>query len=186
LKPDNIWLEPNRLGSYRVKVLDFGIAKLAEVNTSDGELEVGTLRREISSAAAAATGIGQGGPTQLLSSEAGTFIQGQRDAGTVMPGARVTNVMNAMGDAGPIDLDTIAYSPGEEPTGDPFKSSADGDAAETKLFSVVAATGEMAPTLPAPGLVKNEDTDRTLMLNPAPDRGYDPDQSFVVMLQRDA
>src|SRR5258705_863394 len=30
LKPDNIWLEPNRLGSYRVKVLDFGIAKLGE------------------------------------------------------------------------------------------------------------------------------------------------------------
>src|SRR5829696_1445202 len=28
LKPDNIWLEPNRLGGYRVKVLDFGIAKL--------------------------------------------------------------------------------------------------------------------------------------------------------------
>src|ERR671913_2572079 len=28
LKPDNIWLEPNQLGSYRVKVLDFGIAKL--------------------------------------------------------------------------------------------------------------------------------------------------------------
>ena len=30
LKPDNILLEPNRLGSYRVKVLDFGIAKLGE------------------------------------------------------------------------------------------------------------------------------------------------------------
>ena len=30
LKPDNIWLEPNRLGGYRVKVLDFGIAKLAD------------------------------------------------------------------------------------------------------------------------------------------------------------
>src|SRR3982751_5103522 len=29
LKPDNIWLEPNQLGGYRVKVLDFGIAKLA-------------------------------------------------------------------------------------------------------------------------------------------------------------
>src|SRR5918999_4162907 len=28
LKTDNIWLEPNRLGSYRVKVLDFGIAKV--------------------------------------------------------------------------------------------------------------------------------------------------------------
>jgi serine/threonine protein kinase len=29
LKPDNIWLEPNRRGGYTVKVLDFGIAKLA-------------------------------------------------------------------------------------------------------------------------------------------------------------
>src|SRR5437660_7910066 len=34
LKPDNIWLEPNGLGGYRVKVLDFGIAKLAEVSTA--------------------------------------------------------------------------------------------------------------------------------------------------------
>ncbi|HST53119.1 MAG TPA: serine/threonine-protein kinase [Pyrinomonadaceae bacterium] len=32
LKPDNIWLEPNRLGGYHVKVLDFGIAKLAEAD----------------------------------------------------------------------------------------------------------------------------------------------------------
>jgi len=29
LKPDNIWLEPDRLGGFRVKVLDFGIAQLA-------------------------------------------------------------------------------------------------------------------------------------------------------------
>src|SRR5437667_557085 len=34
LKPDNIWLEPNALGGYRVKVLDFGIAKLAEVSNA--------------------------------------------------------------------------------------------------------------------------------------------------------
>ena len=33
LKPDNIWLEPNRLGSYRVKVLDFGIAKVGATTT---------------------------------------------------------------------------------------------------------------------------------------------------------
>ncbi|HEV7397578.1 MAG TPA: serine/threonine-protein kinase [Pyrinomonadaceae bacterium] len=32
LKPDNIWLEPNRLGGYQIKVLDFGIAKLAETD----------------------------------------------------------------------------------------------------------------------------------------------------------
>ena len=34
LKPDNIWLEPNGLGGYRIKVLDFGIAKLAEVGNA--------------------------------------------------------------------------------------------------------------------------------------------------------
>lgn len=35
LKPDNIWLEPNRRGGYTVKVLDFGLAKLADAALSD-------------------------------------------------------------------------------------------------------------------------------------------------------
>jgi serine/threonine protein kinase len=38
LKPDNIWLEPNGLGGYRVKVLDFGIAKLAEVGNAASDV----------------------------------------------------------------------------------------------------------------------------------------------------
>jgi serine/threonine protein kinase len=38
LKPDNIWLEPNGLGGYRVKVLDFGIAKLAEAGAPTPEI----------------------------------------------------------------------------------------------------------------------------------------------------
>ncbi len=38
LKPDNIWLEPNGLGGYRVKVLDFGIAKLGEASSPNVEL----------------------------------------------------------------------------------------------------------------------------------------------------
>jgi serine/threonine protein kinase len=38
LKPDNIWLEPNGLGGYRVKVLDFGIAKLAEAGPATPEV----------------------------------------------------------------------------------------------------------------------------------------------------
>src|SRR5258707_3373941 len=37
LKPDNIWLEPNGLGGYRIKVLDFGIAKLGEVGNARPE-----------------------------------------------------------------------------------------------------------------------------------------------------
>jgi serine/threonine protein kinase len=32
LKPDNIWLEPNRRGGYTVKVLDFGLAKLGQAD----------------------------------------------------------------------------------------------------------------------------------------------------------
>src|SRR5712672_4550601 len=37
LKPDNIWLEPNALGGYRIKVLDFGIAKLGDVSSAPPE-----------------------------------------------------------------------------------------------------------------------------------------------------
>src|SRR5437016_4301322 len=65
LKPDNIWLEPNGLGGYRVKVLDFGIAKLAESTPSAVELipariaeDAPTLipaRESIAATAAAAT-----------------------------------------------------------------------------------------------------------------------------------
>ena len=44
LKPDNIWLEPNRRGGYTVKVLDFGLAKL-------GDIEVGGAAEGIPSGA---------------------------------------------------------------------------------------------------------------------------------------
>ncbi|MFN2511256.1 MAG: serine/threonine-protein kinase [Pyrinomonadaceae bacterium] len=168
LKPDNIWLEPNRLGSYRVKVLDFGIAKLAEVDAveGDGQLEIGLSPTEDTSTVAAATAHAQGAPTQLPSSEAATFIGGQRESRTVMPGARVTNVMNVMDDAGHLELDTVAYSPGEEPTGG-REASIEGDAAETRLFSKPATTEEMASTLPSLGPRNAEDTDRTLILDQA-------------------
>ncbi|HVF89896.1 MAG TPA: serine/threonine-protein kinase [Blastocatellia bacterium] len=36
LKPDNIWLEPNQRGGYTVKVLDFGLAKLADSASGTG------------------------------------------------------------------------------------------------------------------------------------------------------
>jgi serine/threonine protein kinase len=42
LKPDNIWLEPNRRGGYTVKVLDFGLAKL-------GDVQVGGASTDLSS-----------------------------------------------------------------------------------------------------------------------------------------
>src|SRR5258707_2579168 len=47
LKPDNIWLEPNGLGGYRIKVLDFGIAKLGEVSNALPEAPVSQSADEI-------------------------------------------------------------------------------------------------------------------------------------------
>jgi len=43
LKPDNIWLEPNRRGGYTVKVLDFGLAKLADPALPASDAEEGAL-----------------------------------------------------------------------------------------------------------------------------------------------
>jgi serine/threonine protein kinase len=37
LKPDNIWLQPDGRGSYIVKVLDFGLAKLRDASGNDDE-----------------------------------------------------------------------------------------------------------------------------------------------------
>src|SRR6185436_6419839 len=44
LKPDNIWLEPNRRGGYTVKVLDFGLAKLGEVQVGAEAVEAAPPR----------------------------------------------------------------------------------------------------------------------------------------------
>jgi serine/threonine protein kinase len=53
LKPDNIWLEPNRRGGYTIKVLDFGVAKLAEESgLSPGALPLPTASRVLPDPAA--------------------------------------------------------------------------------------------------------------------------------------
>src|SRR5258707_10118319 len=74
LKPDNIWLEPNGLGGSRVKVLDFGIAKLAEAGSVSSEIS--PLRQTTDNtptmqfsqtpiAARAAAGAGELEPTRI-------------------------------------------------------------------------------------------------------------------------
>jgi len=70
LKPDNIWLEPNGLGGYRVKVLDFGIAKMAEAaapgNASADELaEIAQSVPPTVAALEAATMINPAAPAEL-------------------------------------------------------------------------------------------------------------------------
>jgi serine/threonine protein kinase len=65
LKPDNIWLEPNGLGGYRVKVLDFGIAKLAEAGAPGADFIPPSHPAEDTS-------------TMMLGNEAATMISGNR------------------------------------------------------------------------------------------------------------
>src|ERR1041385_2008948 len=67
LKPANIWLEPNRLGSYRVKVLDFGIAKLGEAGAPVSEDDPAATI--IDDTAAAGTSVGLETDTLLQGDE---------------------------------------------------------------------------------------------------------------------
>lgn len=48
LKPDNIWLEPNQRGGYTVKVLDFGIAKLAEQTDEENQTSAASYNSDSS------------------------------------------------------------------------------------------------------------------------------------------
>ena len=173
LKPDNIWLEPNRLGSYRVKVLDFGIAKLAEAGSvGDHQLEIGAAASQGTNAGSGATALDHGGSTRLASSEAATVIPDQGESDTVMPGARVTSVVN-LGDRRPDNLSTIAYSPGEEPSSESMDSP-DGEAAETRLFDVPTTSGDIQSGRLSQSRIGGNDQDRTLMMDQAT-RRFGPD-----------
>jgi serine/threonine protein kinase len=93
LKPDNIWLEPNGLGGYRVKVLDFGIAKLAEAGNISPEIfpahestdNTPTMQfSQTPLAATAAAGAGEAEATRIAVSarsnlESETLIQSARE-----------------------------------------------------------------------------------------------------------
>lgn len=97
LKPDNIWLEPNRFGGYRVKVLDFGIAKLADANAGESGAGTGELtaaphtaepaahrvmpspfeavQKSIARAGSSLDRASSGSSSQPVSSEASTLLQ---------------------------------------------------------------------------------------------------------------
>ena len=73
LKPDNIWLEPNRRGGYTIKVLDFGVAKLAGETIETGlralpETESKARTRSTASSA----GLSSSHPSELT--EAATLL----------------------------------------------------------------------------------------------------------------
>jgi serine/threonine protein kinase len=89
LKPDNIWLEPNRRGGYTVKVLDFGLAKLGDVQAAG----TGDLRTDAdtdSSFGNATTVVDRARTTGI--SEANTYARGDSsEAATQIQGPSSEN-----------------------------------------------------------------------------------------------
>jgi serine/threonine protein kinase len=96
LKPDNIWLEPNRRGGYTVKVLDFGLAKYGEaqspVETSkQGEAALITdkaalttdSRNAQTSAHAATRGAAIGRKTEIVESPTQALSRDSAEAATL-------------------------------------------------------------------------------------------------------
>jgi serine/threonine protein kinase len=79
LKPDNIWLEPNRRGGYTVKVLDFGLAKLGDVQIAGDE----AIEPSTPSSA----------PTGLLDQESNTMVEQPRktQVSEARPSTQATN-----------------------------------------------------------------------------------------------
>jgi serine/threonine protein kinase len=140
LKPDNIWLEPNGLGGYRVKVLDFGIAKLAEATGPDAELippahaseETPTL---ISSAqpraATAAAGVAE---PELLKTPAAAFED--LEAATLIQPAEEKSAQLAGDEGTRLFPEARSTSPGARLTAIPFST-----AASTGLTRVGAILG---------------------------------------------
>jgi serine/threonine protein kinase len=102
LKPDNIWLEPNRRGGYTIKVLDFGLVKFEASKLLP--IEAPDMTREAAKELTP-TNISVATESQTLiksaaAEEAGTLIQHTLD----QPSARATDASVALETAGTTEL----------------------------------------------------------------------------------
>jgi serine/threonine protein kinase len=88
LKPSNIWLQPNHRGGYNVKVLDFGIAKVAnsaKEERANGTDAIATMLMAPSDAdSSLAFAMAAAGETIALGSQPKTGSQLKTSAGTLL------------------------------------------------------------------------------------------------------
>jgi serine/threonine protein kinase len=123
LKPDNIWLEPNRRGGYTVKVLDFGVAKLAEESVAT---RLPALSARESSASAASTGLSAQRATHQLrpeTSEAATLLDAAHSGEEAQ-----TRIFDSAGVA--------------QETSEPEKASEPASEAATQMLGPTGGSGE--------------------------------------------
>lgn len=102
LKPDNIWLEPNRRGGYTIKVLDFGLVKFEAAKFAPIEAP-GMPPKATKELTPTNVSVATESQTLIKSAsaeEAGTLIQNTLD----QPSARATDASNALETAGTIEL----------------------------------------------------------------------------------
>jgi serine/threonine protein kinase len=151
LKPENIWLEPTRLGGYRVKVLDFGIAKLAEADADPNQDQTAAT---LATSAAVATSVKAGQVTSPF--EAGL---------TVTPSSSQERSS---------EIDTLMYGGAREQSATEIKAASITAAyqeVQTQHFQP-EDEGETATTaiLPQPSGPDSDD-DRTLMFGKTTQQG---------------
>jgi serine/threonine protein kinase len=154
LKPENIWLEPTRLGGYRVKVLDFGIAKLAE---ADADSTANSGESETPAVAAATSGA------------AATALKSARlTSHSPAPSRREPN-----GDSRNSELDTLIYADDAHERAPTELNAAGVTVAqpakdlETQLFAESPEIADAKSTAVLPQSSESPGDDRTLMLGKA-------------------
>jgi len=152
LKPDNIWLEPNRRGGYTVKVLDFGLAKLGEVQVGAEPVFPAAPPRPDSPRPEALTAI-TGRTTEVI--EGGTAAQAPDTSEAVTQALRVA----------PEEPKTLILSDKSELAVAPAKSDASEAAtqlhppppareAATRIMGQTTAENVPRHTMPADGLTR--------------------------------
>ena len=172
LKPENIWLEPTRLGGYRVKVLDFGIAKLAEAK----------LDSPANAARATATPAPSASPAAPTSAHAATSLKTARSTSPPAVGALQATVADNSGQ----EIDTLVF-PGEAEEKSPTELDAVGITAaqvvqgeKTQLLAgrLGDADDKSTALLPKAGDTA-EDSDRTLMFGNATKQAVSNQQTRI-------
>jgi serine/threonine protein kinase len=154
LKPDNIWLEPNRRGGYTVKVLDFGLAKLGDVQTageSDGALsetsssvDTGKLPRD------SATLIDQPRTTGIIAAR--TYAQASEAATLINQPAEKDESARSNGAASEAATQIQHVASSEAAT--LVQPAAESEDERTRMFDHTTGENLARETVPADGLTR--------------------------------